>query len=718
MTELVRNSEKIGQFKTRAEELVKRMTLEEKVRQMLHAAPEIPRLDIPAYNWWNEALHGVARAGTATVFPQAIGLAATFDEDLLEELGDRIATEARAKFHMQQAYGDRDIYKGLTFWTPNVNIFRDPRWGRGHETYGEDPHLTSRLGVRFIQGLQGHDENYMKVAACAKHFAVHSGPEDVRHQFNAEVSVQDLYETYLPAFRACVEEAKVEAVMGAYNRTNGEPCCGSDLLLRQILREAWGFEGHIVSDCWAIKDFHEHHKVTANAVESVALAVNRGCDLNCGSLFVFLLEAVREGLVTEAQIDAAVIRLFTTRMKLGLFDDPAKVPFASIPYAENDSAQMRELNRRAAKESLVLLKNEGGLLPLDKSKIRSIGVIGPNANNRKALVGNYEGTASRYITVLEGIQDYVGDEVRVFYSEGCHLHKDRISGLGMVNDRIAEVKGVCAESDVVVVCLGLDAGLEGEEGDTGNQFASGDKRDLNLPGLQEEVLKAAHASGKPVILVLLSGSALAIPWADEHIPAILQGWYPGAQGGRVIAEAIFGAFSPEGKLPVTFYKTTEELPAFTDYDMTNRTYRYMEREALYPFGYGLSYTDFTISDARVDTDRLTNQGVRVSASIRNTGNYAGGEVLQVYVKAEGAGPPNPQLKAFRKVHLQPQETREVVLHLPWEAFGFYDEAGRRRVRKGSYSVYVGASQPDGRSRRLTGKSVEVFTILSETDAEV
>lgn len=718
MTELVRNSEKIGQFKTRAEELVKRMTLEEKVRQMLHAAPEIPRLDIPAYNWWNEALHGVARAGTATVFPQAIGLAATFDEDLLEELGDRIATEARAKFHMQQAYGDRDIYKGLTFWTPNVNIFRDPRWGRGHETYGEDPHLTSRLGVRFIQGLQGHDENYMKVAACAKHFAVHSGPEDVRHQFNAEVSVQDLYETYLPAFRACVEEAKVEAVMGAYNRTNGEPCCGSDLLLRQILREAWGFEGHIVSDCWAIKDFHEHHKVTANAVESVALAVNRGCDLNCGSLFVFLLEAVREGLVTEAQIDAAVIRLFTTRMKLGLFDDPAKVPFASIPYAENDSAQMRELNRRAAKESLVLLKNEGGLLPLDKSKIRSIGVIGPNANNRKALVGNYEGTASRYITVLEGIQDYVGDEVRVFYSEGCHLHKDRISGLGMVNDRIAEVKGVCAESDVVVVCLGLDAGLEGEEGDTGNQFASGDKRDLNLPGLQEEVLKAAHASGKPVILVLLSGSALAIPWADEHIPAILQGWYPGAQGGRVIAEAIFGAFSPEGKLPVTFYKTTEELPAFTDYDMTNRTYRYMEREALYPFGYGLSYTDFTISDARVDTDRLTNQGVRVSASIRNTGNYAGGEVLQVYVKAEGAGPPNPQLKAFRKVHLQPQETREVVLHLPWEAFGVYDEAGRRRVRKGSYSVYVGASQPDGRSRRLTGKSVEVFTILSETDAEV
>ncbi|WP_334074406.1 MULTISPECIES: glycoside hydrolase family 3 C-terminal domain-containing protein [Paenibacillus] len=718
MTELVRNSEKIGHFKKRAEELVKRMTLEEKVRQMLHAAPEIPRLNIPAYNWWNEALHGVARAGTATVFPQAIGLAATFDEDLLEEVGDRIATEARAKFQMQQEYGDRDIYKGLTFWAPNVNIFRDPRWGRGHETYGEDPYLTSRLGVRFIQGLQGHDENYLKVAACAKHFAVHSGPEDVRHQFNAEVSAQDLYETYLPAFRACVEEAKVEAVMGAYNRTNGEPCCGSELLLRQILREAWGFEGHVVSDCWAIKDFHEHHKVTGNAVESVALAVNRGCDLNCGSLFVFLLDAVREGLVTETQIDGAVTRLFTTRMKLGLFDDPAKVPFASIAYAENDSVQMRALNRRAVKESLVLLKNEDGLLPLDVAKIQSIGVIGPNANNRKALVGNYEGTASRYITVLEGIQDYVGDEVRVFYSEGCHLHKDRISGLGMANDRIAEVKGVCAESDVVIVCLGLDAGLEGEEGDTGNQFASGDKRDLNLPGLQEEVLKIAYASGKPVILVLLSGSALAISWADEHIPAILQGWYPGAQGGRVIAEAIFGAFSPEGKLPVTFYKTTEELPAFTDYAMTNRTYRYMEREALYPFGYGLSYTDFAITDVRVETFRLTDQGVRVTASIRNTGTYAGGEVLQVYVKAEGAGPPNPQLKGFRKVHLQPGETQGVTLHLPLEAFGIYDEAGRRRVRKGSYSVFVGASQPDSRSRQLTGKSVESLTIASEIDREV
>lgn len=500
MIELVNNREKVNQYKVRAQSLVEQMTLQEKVHQMLHAAPAIPRLGVKAYNWWNEALHGVARAGVATVFPQAIGLAATFDEELLEEVADAIATEARAKFNMQQQYEDTDIYKGLTFWAPNVNIFRDPRWGRGHETYGEDPYLTSRLGVRFIQGLQGHDENYLKLAACAKHFAVHSGPEGLRHQFDAVVSAQDLYETYLPAFQACVEEAKVEAVMGAYNRTNGEPCCGSELLLGQILRGEWQFDGHVVSDCWAIRDFHEHHHVTENAVESVALAVNRGCDLNCGSLFLFLLDAVKEGLVTEEQIDRAVIRLFTTRMKLGLFDEPEEVPYNAIAYNEVDTPKMQALNRKAARSSLVLLKNEAGLLPLRKDAISTIGVIGPNANNRKALVGNYEGTASRYITVLEGIQDYIGDTARVLYSEGCHLYKNGISGLSTGNDRVSEVKAVCAESDVVVVCLGLDAELEGEEGDTGNQFGSGDKPDLKFPGLQEEVLRTAYASGKPVVL--------------------------------------------------------------------------------------------------------------------------------------------------------------------------------------------------------------------------
>ncbi|WP_256872215.1 glycoside hydrolase family 3 C-terminal domain-containing protein [Paenibacillus sp. 79R4] len=718
MTEMVNNSDKILKFKKRAEDLVAQMTLDEKVHQMLHAAPAIKRLNVKAYNWWNEALHGVARAGVATVFPQAIGLAATFDEELLEEVADKIATEARAKYNMQQEFEDTDIYKGLTFWAPNVNIFRDPRWGRGHETYGEDPYLSSRLGVRFIQGLQGHDENYLKVAACAKHFAVHSGPEDLRHQFNAVVSTQDLYETYLPAFQACVEEAKVEAVMGAYNRTNGEPCCGSELLLEQILRGQWQFDGHVVSDCWAIRDFHEHHQVTANAIESVALAVNRGCDLNCGSLFVFLLDAVKQGLVNEAQIDQAVIRLFTTRMKLGMFDEQEIVPFASIKYTEVDSAEMQQLNRKAARESLVLLKNENGLLPLDKSKLTTIGVIGPNANNRRALEGNYEGTASRYITILEGIQDYVGDSARVLYSEGCHLHHEKISGLGLKNDRSAEVKGVCKESDVVIVCLGLDAGLEGEEGDTGNQYASGDKRDLNLPGLQEQVLRTAYESGKPVVLVVLSGSALAIPWADEYVPAILQGWYPGAQGGRAIAEAIFGEFSPEGKLPITFYRTTEELPEFTDYSMKNRTYRYMEQEALYPFGYGLSYTDFTILNTKMDQERIKEEGVSITTTIKNEGSMASGEVLQVYVKAEWEETPNAQLKAFRKVHLQPQESMELTLHLPVEAFALYDEEGRRRVRPGSYAVYVGSSGPDSRSCALTGKQPAEFKLTSELNIEV
>ncbi|GAA0393686.1 glycoside hydrolase family 3 C-terminal domain-containing protein [Paenibacillus motobuensis] len=718
MTELVNDSDKILEFKKRAKHLVSQMTLDEKVHQMLHAAPAIKRLNVKAYNWWNEALHGVARAGVATVFPQAIGLAATFDEDLLEEVADKIATEARAKYNMQQEFDDTDIYKGLTFWAPNVNIFRDPRWGRGHETYGEDPYLSSRLGVRFIQGLQGHDENYLKVAACAKHFAVHSGPEDLRHQFNAVVSTQDLYETYLPAFQACVEEAKVEAVMGAYNRTNGEPCCGSELLLEQILRGKWQFDGHVVSDCWAIRDFHEHHQVTANAIESVALAVNRGCDLNCGSLFVFLLDAVKQGVVTEAQIDQAVIRLFTTRMKLGMFDEQEKVPFASIKYTEVDSTEMQQLNRKAARESLVLLKNENGLLPLDKSKLKTIGVIGPNANNRRALEGNYEGTASRYITILEGIQDYVGDSARVLYSEGCHLHKEKISGLGLENDRIAEVKGVCKESDVIIVCLGLDAGLEGEEGDTGNPFASGDKRDLNLPGLQEQVLRTAYESGKPVVLVVLSGSALAIQWADEHLPAILQGWYPGAQGGRAIAEAIFGEFSPEGKLPITFYKTTEELPEFTDYSMKNRTYRYMKQEALYPFGYGLSYTNFTILNTKMDHERIMEEGVSVTTTIKNEGSMAGGEVLQVYVKAERDGTPNAQLKAFRKVHLQPQESKELTLHLPIEAFALYDEEGRRKLEAGTYVVYVGTSGPDRRSCTLTGKKTAEFKLVSELNMEV
>ena len=710
-------------FRERAEELVAQMTLEEKVSQTLHGAAEIERLGIPKYNWWNEALHGIARTGTATLFPQAIGLAASFDEELVAEMADIIATEGRAKYNMHVKYGDRDIYKGLTYWAPNVNIFRDPRWGRGHETYGEDPYLTSRLGVRFIQALQGDDPVYMKAAACAKHFAVHSGPEGERHHFNAVASKQDMYETYLPAFKACVQEGKVEAVMGAYNRTNGEPCCGSKTLLQDILRKEWGFEGHVVSDCWAVRDFHENHHVTNAPVESVTMAMNHGCDLNCGCTYPHLVQAVREGRVDEKRINEAVINLFTTRMKLGMFEEPGTVPFDSIPYTENDTPEHNRINEKISEKTLVLLKNEGGLLPLNKNNMKTIGVIGPNANSRAALVGNYEGTASRYVTVLEGIQDYVGDDVRVMYSEGCALFKDRVCVLSEPNDRLAEVKGVCEASDVVIVCLGLDATLEGEEGDTGNEFASGDKPDLNYPGLQNEILKAAYESGKPVVLVSLTGSAMDLSWADENIPAIVQAWYPGSRGGEAVARLLFGECSPEGKLPVTFYRSVEELPEFTDYSMKGRTYRYMEQEALYPFGYGLSYTEFSLSEPEItvyEGDKVSETGIirkgtgmTVRTVIRNIGKMAGGETVQVYVKSCCDGTPNPQLKALKKVFLNPGEEQEVVLTLKPEAFELFDIDGAAQILSGEYCVYTGTSQPDKRSKTLTGKGGFVNTFAAE-----
>ena len=704
-------------FEERAEALVSEMTLEEKVYQTLHGAPSIDRLDVKAYNYWNEALHGVARAGTATVFPQAIGLAATFDEDFLEEVAVAVSDEGRAKFNAQQKYGDYDIYKGLTFWSPNVNIFRDPRWGRGHETFGEDPYLTSRLGVRFIEGMQGKDEVYMKVAACAKHFAVHSGPEDERHSFNAVVNEQDLRETYLPAFKACVKEAGVEVVMGAYNRTNDEPCCGSKRLLEDILRGEWEFEGHVTSDCWAIKDFHEFHMVTSTPVESVALAMNRGCDLNCGNIYGNFLKAVKDGLVKEETITKAVTRLFTTRMKLGLFDPQEKVPFYAIDYCVVDCEEHRQLNEKAARKSVVLLKNENKLLPLDASKYKTIGVIGPNANNRKALVGNYEGTASEYITVLEGIQDAVGEEVRVLYSQGCHLCKDRMQGLAEANDRMSEVRAVADASDLIVACMGLDASLEGEEGDEGNEFASGDKPNLNLPGLQEEVLKELEKTGKPVVLVLLSGSALAVTFAEQNIPAIVQGWYPGARGGKAIADILFGKASPEGKLPVTFYRTTEELPDFKDYSMKDRTYRYMNQEALYPFGFGLSYTDFEITQAGLSSETIEAGGqIAVRASIKNVGSCEGAETVQVYVHACVEGAPHYQLKALKKVVLKPGEEREVELILKDGDFGLYNKEGVKILNACEYEVFVGTSQPDARSIKLTGREPLKYVVKHSGDA--
>ncbi|NOU74666.1 glycoside hydrolase family 3 protein [Paenibacillus sp. LMG 31458] len=694
------------EVKARAKTLVSQMTLDEKISQMLYNAAEIPRLGLPRYNWWNEALHGVARAGIATVFPQAIGLAASFDAGLLERIADIIATEGRAKHHESQRQGDRGMYKGLTFWSPNVNIFRDPRWGRGHETYGEDPYLTGRLGVAYIKGLQGDHPQYLKAAACAKHFAVHSGPEEVRHSFNAIASKKDLYETYLPAFRDCVIEGQVEAVMGAYNRVNGEPSCGSETLLKQILRGEWGFHGHVVSDCWAIKDFHEHHHVTSTIEESAALALNNGCDLNCGNVYLHLKSAYEQGLITEQTIDISITRLMETRIRLGLLDDEKQVPYTSIPYEVVECEEHLACARLAAEKSMVLLKNQG-ILPLKRDAVRSIAVIGPNADSRQALIGNYCGTASRYYTVLDGIREAVQPGTRIYYAEGCHLYKDRVEVLAEPKDRFAEALSVAERADVVVICLGLDASLEGEEGDVSNEYASGDRKHLQLPGLQQDLLETIHATGKPVILVLLSGSAIAVNWADEHVEAIVQAWYPGAEGGRAVASLLFGDSNPSGRLPVTFYRSVEELPDFCDYSMENRTYRYMMQEALYPFGYGLSYTTFQYE--RVDLAKMIyeqGQSVHLNILVKNEGKYAGEETVQLYVKALDASfrTPNWQLKGFRKVFLKPGEECLVSFCLTDEELALFDEEGAAVVEPGVFEAYIGGSQPDSRSIALTGRS--------------
>ncbi len=699
------NKEKLAEYKKMAEDLVAKMTLEEKCSQVINWAPAIERLNVKSYNWWNEALHGVARAGVATVFPQAVTLAASFNEELLEKVGDAVSTEGRAKYNNQQKYNDHDIYKGLTFWAPNINIFRDPRWGRGHETYGEDPYLTSRLGISYINGIQGKDKNNLKAAACTKHFAVHSGPEGIRHSFDAKVDQKDFWETYLYAFEKCIKETHVEAVMGAYNRVNGEPACGSKTLLKDILRDRFGFEGHVTSDCWAIKDFYTGHMVCETPLEAVALAMNNGCDVNCGDLFKNMKQAVDEGLVKESRLDEALIRLFTTRYKLGIMEGQ-KTEFDKLTLKDVDTDEMKALNLRAALESIVLLKNKDSFLPLDVKKIKTIGIIGPNADNKKALVGNYEGTASRYETVLLGIEDFVGDDVRIMYSEGCHLYKDKVENLGQANDRISEVKGVCENSDVVICCVGLDAGLEGEEGDAGNAYASGDKKDLILPGLQNEVIKCAIDSGKPVIIVLLAGSSLDLGYAKEKAAAVIYAGYPGARGGKAVSDIIFGKANPSGKLPFTFYNTTEELPSFTDYSMKGRTYRYMEKDAQYPFGYGLGYSRFevsdvcfpdTVSESKLDTDAIVN------LKLENKGKFDGAEVVQIYVASGEKDAPKYQLKAFKKVSLKAGEKKEVSLALSRDSFEIVNEKGEFVLSKNrEYKVYIGTSQPDAVSEKLLG----------------
>lgn len=696
-------------FEERAKDLLSRMTLEEKLSQMTYQSQPIERLGIPAYNWWNEALHGVARAGTATMFPQAIGLAAMFDDQELYEIADIIATEGRAKYKAYSEEGDRGIYKGLTFWSPNVNIFRDPRWGRGHETYGEDPYLTSRLGVAFVKGLQGDDPKYLKTAACAKHYAVHSGPEGLRHEFDAQVSQKDLWETYLPAFEACVKEGHVEAVMGAYNRTNGEPCCGSPTLLQKILRDTWGFQGHVVSDCWAIMDFHTHHHVTATAPESAAVALKAGCDVNCGIVYLHLQAALDEGRITEEDVDRSLLRLLITRMKLGMFDQPEHVPYAAIPASANNTKAHQEKNLRAARKSLVLLKNDH-VLPLCPSKPRRIAVIGPNADSREALKGNYYGDADRYTTVLEGIQNYlVGTDVEVAYSLGCVLfhekhHSDE-------NQYIYEATGLARHSDVVVVCLGLDDTLEGEERHQSNTYGSGDKPDLKFPGQQERLLREVldAAGDKPVILVNMTGSAMDLNLAEERCAAIIQAWYPGSRGGQAIAELLFGEYSPAGRLPVTFYRTIEELPEFTDYRMTGRTYRYMKNDALYPFGYGLSYNTYRY-DA-VEFPYWQDGKLHVRVRVTNQGTMEGDEVVQLYTihKSPVLESPNCSLRGFQRITLEPGASQEVEFILGQEDLMMVNNDGEKVLESGEYEITVGGGQPDHRTEELTGQKVLRFT---------
>ena len=682
----------------KAEKLVAQMTMEEAASQLLYRSPAIPRLNIPSYNWWNEALHGVARAGMATMFPQAIGMAATFDPELVEELGDISATEGRAKYNAASGHGDTDIYKGLTFWSPNINIFRDPRWGRGQETFGEDPTLTGEIGAAYVSGLQGKGDT-MKAAACAKHFAVHSGPEELRHEFDAVASKKDMSETYLPAFEKLVREAKVESVMGAYNRTNGEPCCASNALMG-LLRDKWGFEGHFVSDCWAIMDFHGGHHVTENAVESAAMALNAGCDLNCGCVYEKLIAAVMAGLLDENKLRESAVRLFTTRYMLGILGEGSE--YDQIPYTVVECEEHLEKAAETARKGCVLLKNNG-MLPLDPEKIRTLGVIGPSADAVSSLVGNYHGSASRYVTVQQGLQDALRGKARVLCSEGCHLYKDKMTNLAQYDDdRISEALTVAENSDAVVLVVGLDETLEGEQGDTGNPFGSADKRDLLLPASQRRLMEKVLAVGKPTVICLTTGSAIDLGEAGEKADAILQCWYPGARGGKAVADLLFGRVSPSGKLPVTFYydRQLQDMPDFTDYSMKGRTYRYIAGEPLYPFGYGLTYGDVYVAAAEAgDKDGV----LTVTAELRNDGAMDTDGVLQVYCQNEGSAnaPLNPRLCAFARVHVPAGKTVTASLPVDKRTLLVVNDQGQR-VSEGKAVLYAGVGQPDKRTEALTG----------------
>lgn len=814
----------------RVEDLISRMTLEEKISQMIEYADSIPRLGIPEYNWWSEGLHGVARAGIATVFPQAIGLAATFNENLMLDVATVISDEFRAKYNDFISKNERERYKGLTIWSPNINIFRDPRWGRGQETYGEDPYLTSRMGVAFVKGLQGNDPKYFKTIATPKHYAVHSGPEPLRHEFDVDVSQRDFIDTYLPAFEACIKEGNAQSVMSAYNRFRGESCTGSEYMLTDILRNDWGFDGYVVSDCGAVYDIFAFHKLAKSEAEAAAIAVKSGCDLNCGRAYRHLQTAIDSGYLIEKDIDIAIKRLFKARFQLGMFDPPEMVAFNKIPIEVNDCQANRRLSVKAARESIVLLKNEDNILPLSK-EMKTIAVIGPNADNAEVMFGNYNGFPSEYVTVAEGIRRKAAADVHVFYAQGCSYHRDYLEkepvewqylsaegapGLigeyfnnldlegspfevrrdstinfswfnqaplpGMnrenysirwhgsittpvsgkyllslsgddgfrlfIDDQLMidgwsdgwkrdfnhmrfeagsqhsieidyyqkawgsniklewglptgdiEIKAleIAAQSDVIIFVGGLSPKLEGEEMKVElSGFEGGDRTSLDLPAVQVDMLKKLKALGKPVILVLMNGSALSINWADKNIDAILETWYPGQEGGTAIADVLFGDYNPAGRLPVTFYKSADQLPAFENYDMQGRTYRYFEDVPLYGFGYGLSFTEFEYSELEVPETVSTSEEINIQLKLTNTGAYDGDEVIQLYVKHPDSPYPVPvhALKSFKRTHLKAGEQKTISFTLSPKQLSVINNENQRIILPGKIQLFVGGQQPN------------------------
>jgi len=690
-------------FETRASDLVKQMTLDEKISQLGNNAPAIPRLGIDTYDWWNEGLHGVARAGNATVFPQAIGMAATFDTDMMYTVADIISTEGRAKHHEALRNNNFGRYYGLTYWSPNINIFRDPRWGRGQETYGEDPYLTGQMGIQFVNGLQGDDPKYLKLVATAKHFAVHNGPEPERHSFNAVPNVRDLWETYLPAFKDLLVEAKSYSVMGAYNRVDGESASASWMLLEDILRKKWGFEGYVVSDCGAIRDIYAFHKIVNTPEEAAAIGVRRGCDLNCGAVYQKALKrAVELGLIVEGEIDLSLNRLMLARMKLGMFDPVEKVPYAQIPFNVNESEDHNKAALKMAQKSMTLLKN-GGILPLNKNRINSIAVVGPNADNIEALRGNYYGDASNPVSVINGIRNAVGNNVNITYSEGISLVEGVLSKKVLTNVK---------KADVVIFVGGLDATWEGEEGSVNRGkvegFLGGDRTKIELPTAQLEALRALKETGTPVVFVLMAGSAVAFEGLEKELDAILMAWYPGQRGGDAIADVLFGEYNPAGRLPVTFYKSTQELPDFKDYNMRagkGFTYRYYKDEALYPFGHGLSYTNFKYTDLEIDKDILSDKDeVIVSVKVKNTGKWDGEEVVQLYIKDVKSDKwmAIKQLREFRRITLEKDEEKTVEFKLNVaEDMRSYNSTSRDyEVEPGDFEIQVGASSGDIRLKKV------------------